>query len=97
MAEHSYQPRRCEKCGEIISEPHTLCEACKPKPLTGTFEIVDEVCTCGHLKSHHGDRAGGLAPGHGACEDCEACAPIGTECIRWVPLRMVLSHRKEGI
>ena len=35
-----------------------------------TEDIVDEVCTCGHLKSHHCDRFG---QNHGACRstDCD--------------------------
>lgn len=32
--------------------------------------VVDELCTCGHLKSSHGSSVNGYAPGHGSCLIC---------------------------
>lgn len=30
--------------------------------------IIDELCTCGHLKSAHGDT---IVKGHGSCKLCD--------------------------
>lgn len=32
---------------------------------------LDELCTCCHLRSQHGDTCGGLAEGHGSCNECD--------------------------
>ncbi len=35
--------------------------------------VTDEWCSCGHLKSYHADRFGGISKGHGGCteSDCD--------------------------
>ncbi|MHA2342905.1 MAG: hypothetical protein ACXADW_13595 [Candidatus Hodarchaeales archaeon] len=33
--------------------------------------FVDEMCTCGHLKSSHEDSVYGLAKGHDKCKLCD--------------------------
>lgn len=49
------------------------------------MEIIDEQCSCGHNKSEHADALGGLAPGHGECEECEC------EKFTWVGFIMITS------